>query len=57
MVYFTDGANLDIIEQNFSDWSDDSDDDILNQPGEPVSLFNPFPSYRRFLMPLQQTAF
>ncbi|XP_052217681.1 zinc finger CCCH domain-containing protein 13-like isoform X2 [Dreissena polymorpha] len=26
--------NLDNIEQNFSDWSDDSADDILNRPGE-----------------------
>lgn len=31
-----DGGNFESIEQNFSDWSDiDSDDDILNQPGEP----------------------
>lgn len=30
--------NLENIEQNFSDWSDnDSDDDILNRPGEAVS--------------------
>ncbi|KAH3808308.1 hypothetical protein DPMN_136661 [Dreissena polymorpha] len=35
-VYFPDN-NLDNIEQNFSDWSDDSADDILNRPGEAVS--------------------
>ena len=38
LIILTDGGNLESIERNFSDWSDDSDDDILNQPGEPVRL-------------------
>lgn len=35
LILFLDN-NMENIEQNFSDWSDDSDDDILNRPGETV---------------------